>query len=101
MCDVVFHLTHAVGVEALSSDSGEDGLVKAYLKELRARLPPDRAAAYSDELVKDGNVYIYTYMYICVYTYIYTYIYSLSRPISKNSERTSHPTARKPTAMSW
>jgi len=48
MSDVAYHLTHAVGLDALQQDSGERGLVLFYLAELRARLPV--TACLTDEV---------------------------------------------------
>lgn len=48
MSDVAYHLTHAVGLDALQQDSGERGLILFYLAELRARLPV--TACLTDEV---------------------------------------------------
>jgi hypothetical protein len=50
MSDVAYHLAHAVGLDALQQDGGEQGLVLFYLAELRARLPAAAAARLTDEL---------------------------------------------------
>ena len=47
MSDVAYHLIHSVGVDALDGD-GDEQLLDAYLRALRARLPPTARAAYTD-----------------------------------------------------
>ena len=47
MSDVAYHLIHSVGVDALDGD-GDEQLLDAYLRALRAWLPPTARAAYTD-----------------------------------------------------
>ena len=52
MSDVAYHLSHAVGVDALEADDGEAGLVDWYIAALRGRLPAAAAAAYTDDIAR-------------------------------------------------
>ena len=50
MRDVAYHLTHAVEVDALAPEGAEEALVQHYCAELRARLTPEAAAAFTEEV---------------------------------------------------